>query len=410
MDDGASARVGEERLRELAHLSYGDRHAGNRLVQGDNAAVLTSLDRELRGRVRCIYIDPPYNSAERWVHYDDRLDHDAWLAARARTLRALWPLLRDDGSLWISIDDGSMHYLKVLADEVCGRASFVTTVVWEHRTSRENRRAFSNNHEYLLVYARSPERFGATRNLLRAGPELRARYQSPDDDPRGPWQSGSANAQAGLATPAQFYELIAPNGRRHVPPKGRCWVYTQDRMRALIGSGQVWFGRDGNGVPRLKRYLADARLTVTPETLWGAELAGTTRDAKRHLLSLLPDAEVFETPKPEQLIARVVEIATDPGDLVLDAYLGSGTTAAVAMKLGRRWLGIESGDHVISHCVARLRAVVDGEGGGLSADVGWRGGGGSRSSVTRPRASSWRPRPDARRRRGAPAASPGGRG
>jgi adenine-specific DNA-methyltransferase len=378
VDQAACRRVDEARLHELEHLSYGDRGSGNRLVQGDNTAVLTSLSGELRGRVRCVYIDPPYNSAERWVHYHDKLDHEAWLAARARTLRALWPLLRDDGSLWISIDDGSMHYLKVLADDVCGRASFVTTVVWEHRTSRENRRAFSNNHEYLLVYARDPERFRATRNLISAGAELRARYQNPDDDPRGPWQSVSANAQAGHGTPAQFYELVAPSGRRHVPPKGRCWVYTHERMRALIAAGQVWFGRDGNGVPRLKRYLADARLTVTPETLWTAEFSGTTRAAKRHLLSLLPDSEVFETPKPEQLVARVLEIATGPGDLVLDAYLGSGTTAAAAMKLGRRWLGIESGEHVISHCVARLRAVVDGERGGISADADWHGGGGFR--------------------------------
>jgi adenine-specific DNA-methyltransferase len=371
-------------FQRLDQLSYGDPAAGNQLIQGDNAEVLRLVRGELMGRVRCIYIDPPYNTAERWAHFADRLDHDAWLATRERTLRALWPLLRGDGSLWISIDDGGMHYLKVLADEVCGRENFVTTVVWEHRTTRENRKVFSNNHEYMLVYARDPEQFGAARNLVSAGPELRARYKNPDKDPRGPWQSVSLNAQAGHGTPAQFYELVAPNGRRHVPPPGRCWVYTRERMQEMIDAGEVWFGRDGNGVPRLKRFLSDARLRVTPETLWTADFAGTTLAAKKHLLSLLPDVDVFDTPKPEELIARILEIATDPGDLVLDSYLGSGTTAAAAAKLGRRWIGIEHGDHVVTHCAARLRAVVDGEPGGISATAGWKGGGGFRFLRHRP--------------------------
>lgn len=369
-------RGADQVLSHLAELSCGDARAGNRLIQGDNIQVLRSLASELRAQVRCIYIDPPYNTAERWDHFDDRLSHGAWLLEREQTLRELWPMLREDGSLWISIDDGAMHYLKVLADEICGRQNFVTTIVWEHRTTRENRKVFSNNHEYVLVYARDPERFRATRNHVAAGPQLRARYKNPDDDPRGPWQSVSANAQAGHGTPTQFYELVAPSGKRHQPPKGRCWVYTRERMNALIESGEVWFGRDGQGVPRLKRYLTDSRLSVTPETLWRAEFAGTTRSAKRHLLSLLPHAEVFDTPKPEQLIARVLEIATDPGDLVLDAYLGSGTTAAAAMKLGRSWLGIECGDHAITHCAARLRAVIDGESGGISETAGWPGGSG----------------------------------
>jgi adenine-specific DNA-methyltransferase len=365
-------------MRDLDQLSHGDPAAGNLLIHGDNVEILQLLADELTAQVRCIYIDPPYNTAERWTHFADRLAHQAWLAARERTLRALWPLLSRDGSLWISIDDGGMHYLKVLADQVCGRENFVTTVVWEHRTTRENRKVFSNNHEYLLVYARDPERFGASRNLVSAGPELRARYRNPDDDPRGPWQSVSLNAQAGHGTAAQFYELVAPNGRRHMPPRGRCWVYTRERMQDLIDAGGVWFGRDGNGVPRLKRFLSDARLTVTPETLWKADFAGTTRQAKRHLLTVLPDVDVFDTPKPEQLIARILEIATGPGDLVLDSYLGSGTTGSAATKLGRRWIGIENGNHVITHCAARLRAVIEGESGGISATVGWRGGGGFR--------------------------------
>jgi adenine-specific DNA-methyltransferase len=365
-------------LEHIAQLSYGDRRTENALICGDNLAVLEEIGGDLTGEVRCIYIDPPYNNQERYTHYDDRLGRSSWLESMEATLLALSPLLRDDGSLWISIDDNEVHYLKVLADAVLGHDSFVTTLVWEHRTTRENRRVFSNNHEYVLVYAKDAERFKATRNPVSASPEILARYKNPDDDPRGPWQSISLTAQGGHGTPGQFYDVVAPNGRQHSPPKGRCWIYNEQRMRAAIENGEIWFGRDGNGVPRLKRFLSTARPGMTPSTLWSASFAGTTTTAKRHLLELLPDEQVFDTPKPEELLARIVGIATEPGDLVLDAYLGSGTTAAVAHKMGRRWMGIEVGEHAITHCVERLRRVVDGEPGGISEEVDWAGGGGFR--------------------------------
>lgn len=364
-------------LQHLESLSYGDVGSPNRLIQGDNVEVLSQL-LDLRGAVRCIYIDPPYNTSERWTHYQDGLDHDEWLRARARTLEALWPLLRDDGSLWISINDDSLHYLKVLADEIFGRDKFVSTIVWQHRTTRENRCAFSQNHEYLLVYGKDPDLFRTSRNRVAAGPALLERYKNPDEDPRGPWQSVSVNVQAGHGTPSQFYEFVAPNGKKHSPPKGRCWAYTQERMRQLHANGELWFGRDGNGVPRLKRFLKDVCVELTPETIWPAAVTGTTRQAKRHILSLLPHHAVFDTPKPEPLLGRVIEIASDPGDLVLDAYLGCGTTAAVAHKLGRVWVGIEIGEHAATHCAERLRRVVDGESGGISSAMQWRGGGGFR--------------------------------
>jgi adenine-specific DNA-methyltransferase len=293
-------------LQPLPHLSYGDPNAGNALIHGDNRAVLRSIGGDLTGAVRCIYMDPPYNNSERYTHYDDRDDHASWLEARAATLEAVAPLLRDDGSLWISIDDAQVHYLKVLADRILGRDAFVTTVVWEHRTTRENRRVFSNNHEYVLVYAKDPERFKATRNPVPASPEILARYRNPDGDPRGPWQSVSLNAQAGHGTPAQFYEVVAPNGRRHRPPKARCWIYDEARMRRAIADGEVWFGADGNGVPRLKRFLSDAPAGMTPPTLWTSTFAGTTASAKREALRLLPDSPVFDTPKPEALLARIL--------------------------------------------------------------------------------------------------------
>jgi adenine-specific DNA-methyltransferase len=370
-------------LEDISGLSHGPASVSNRLIQGDNQAVLASLERELSGAVRCVYIDPPYNNREQYGHYDDRGPREEWQASMEGALRRLLPLLSSDGSLWISIDDNEVHYLKVLADQVFGRDRFVTTIVWEHRTTRENRRVFSNNHEYLLVYAMDPELFKARRNLVAPSEEILARYKNPDDDPRGPWQSVSLTAQDGHGTPSQFYDVIAPNGRRHHPPKGRCWIYNEERMSKAIANDEVWFGAKGEGVPRLKRFLSSAPQGMTPPTLWTADFAGTSGGAKREVLKLFPDEQVFDTPKPELLLSRIIEISTDPGDLVLDAYLGSGTTAAVAHKMGRRWLGIEVGEHAITHCARRLRAVVDGEGGGVSEELEWSGGGGFRFQCQR---------------------------
>lgn len=362
-------------LRLVPEFSHGQRDTGNLIVHGENARVLAHLVDKFRGAVRCIYIDPPYNNQERYFHYSDALSHDEWIADLVRRLELLAPFLAEDGSIWISIDDRGVHYLKVAADRVFGRENFVTTVVWQQRTTRENRKVFSNNHEYILVYARNLKRFRGARNKLPTTEEVVRRYKNPDADPRGPWQSVSANVQAGHATDSQFYVLVAPNGRRHDPPRGRCWVYTRERMQREISENNIWFGREGNGAPRLKRFLSNSA-GLTPETLWFASDAGTSDSAKKHLLGLFPVAPVFDTPKPEELIARVLQIATCPGDLVLDAYLGSGTTAAVAHKMGRRYVGIEEGAQAVTHCATRLRAVVEGELGGISSSVGWSGGGG----------------------------------
>lgn len=363
-------------FQRVAKLSYGTRESGNAIVNGENLEVLQALRSVYEGQVRCVYIDPPYNNGEKYTHYSDDLDHAHWLRDMRARLEALSPLLRTDGSIWISIDDREVHYLKMAADSVFGRANFVTTIVWQHRTTRENRRVFSNNHEYVLVYAKDIRKFGLSRNRLPASAELFKRYKNPDNDPRGPWQSISANVQDGHATASQFYTVKAPNGRLHTPPKGRCWIYNKRRMQEAIARGDIWFGRDGRGVPRLKSFLKESTTGLTPPTLWTAEEVGTTLAAKKHLLQIFPQAEVFDTPKPESLVRRILEIASDPGDLVLDAYLGSGTTAAAAHKTGRCYIGIELGEHAVTHCAERLRRVVDGERGGISEDVSWFGGGG----------------------------------
>jgi adenine-specific DNA-methyltransferase len=372
-EGGTSGSV--DRLERVAKRSYGSKNSGNLIIQGDNLRVLEALHAGYAEQVRCIYIDPPYNNRETYNHYDDKLDHETWIREIVSRISILYSFLRSDGSLWVSIDDSEVHYLKVAIDQIFGRKNFITTIVWQQRTTRENRKVFSNNHEYLLVFAKNAKEFAKRRNPIPLTSEVKKRYKNVDSDPRGLWQSVSANVQAGHATKSQFYTVTAPNGTKHRPPNGRCWVYSSEKMKREIAAGNVWFGKTGCGVPRLKRFLKGASRGLTPETIWSADWVGTSDSAKKHLLSLFRDHPVFDTPKPEQLIAQVLEIATHEGDLVLDAYLGSGTTAAVAHKLGRRYIGIEEGQQAVTHCAERLRRIVNGDASGGSGDK-WKGGGG----------------------------------
>jgi adenine-specific DNA-methyltransferase len=361
-------------LRKVSSQSKGPADSGNMLIRGDNLEVLELLAGSHAGKVRCAYLDPPYNNGESYQHYFDSMGHEEWLRVVSARLTSLKALLSNDGSVWISIDDSEVHYLKVAADSIF--ENFIGTIVWERRTTRENRRVLSRNHEYILAYAKNLKLWSKVRNALPITEEISSRYRNLDDDARGPWQSVSANVQDGHATQSQFYRLAAPNGALHDPPPGRCWVYTEKKMQEEIRLNNIWFGRGGNGAPRLKKFLGDRREGVTPATLWAANDVGTTASAKKHLIELFRDSSIFDTPKPEQLIRRILHISTSPGELVLDPYLGSGTTAAVAHKMGRHYVGIESGAHVVTHCVSRLRQVIKGEQGGISADENWHGGGG----------------------------------
>ncbi len=216
----------------------------NRLIFGDNLLALKALEQEFAGKVKCVFIDPPYNTGSAFTHYDDGLEHSIWLSLMRDRLEFIRRLLSDDGSLWITIDDNEAHYLKVLCDEVFGRGNFVANMVWEKRTSRENRRVFSFNHDHLLVYGKSKPEFERIRNPLGLSDDVLSRYKNPDDDARGSWQSVSANAQAGHATASQFYKLKLPSGREIDPPKGRCWLYTKERMGQEIARREylVWCG------------------------------------------------------------------------------------------------------------------------------------------------------------------------
>lgn len=363
-------------LRAHPEWSFGSSGTGNALIQGDNLAVMEALRARGVPDVRCAYLDPPYNNGDTYRHYQDKRGHEDWLASIAARMSVVRDLLTPDGSMWVSIDDAELHYLKVAADGIFGRANFAGTLIWERRVSRENRRVFSRSHEYLLVYAKDLRTWTKARNTLPCTAEVSARYKNPDSDPRGPWQSVSANVQGGHATASQTYAITAPNGQVHVPPKGRAWVYTEERMREERAANNLWFGGAGTGVPRLKCFLADRSGGLIPETLWRGAEVGTTADAKKELLSLFKNDPLFDTPKPEALMERILHISTNPGDRLLDAYLGSGTGTAVAHKMGRAYTGIEEGDHITSHCAPRMQKVVQGEPGGVSRKVGWTGGGG----------------------------------
>lgn len=348
----------------------------NKIIHGDSFDVLDSLNGGYKGKIRCIYIDPPYNNGEKYTHYDDQSSHEEWVDNITSILEKLKPLMSSDGSIWISIDDSEVHYLKVAADKIFGRKNFITTIIWQQRTTRENRKVFSNNHEYILVYSSDKKLFSKSRNLLPITDEILARYKNPDNDSRGLWQSVSANVQAGHAVASQFYEIISPSGKKHSPPNGRCWVYNEGRMMQEIKNNNIWFGKNGDCVPRIKRFLLNAKQGVTPETIWLGKDVGTNKDAKKHILKLFQDKPVFDTPKPEALIKKILDIATDEDDIVLDAFLGSGSTISTAHKMNRRYIGIDIGDHIIEYAVKRLQLVISGESGGVSNDVCWKGGGG----------------------------------
>lgn len=347
------------------------------MLLGDNVPVIEYLNRSLHEAVRCVYMDPPYRNGEVYEHYSDCETHEEWLKGMAALLPRVWSLVSPDGSVWISIDDEEMAYLKVLCDTAFGRGSYVATIVWEHRTTRENRATFSHNHEYVLVYAKDPALFRKTRNKLPA-PEVAARYKNPDNDPRGPWQSVTATAQAGHSVESQYYYVTSPlTGKKHYPPTGRCWIYNENRMLSEIANGNIYFGADGNSAPRVKKFLANTIPTLVPSTIWRADEVGTATDAKKQLLRLLPetDGAVFETPKPEGLLARIISISTNPDDLVLDPFLDSGTTAAVAHKMGRRFIGIDKSARSFEFSRLRLDKVIAGERTGVSREFKWRGGG-----------------------------------
>ena len=359
---------------------HGDTEAENLLIQGDNLLALKALLPFYRGRVKCIYIDPPYNTQSAFEHYDDKLEHSQWLSMLWPRLVLLRDLLAEDGSIWVSIDDREAHYLKVMMDEVFGRDRFIANVVWEKvYTPKSNGRGMSGDHDHVLAFAKSSLWFDCGWNLIPRNDEQSARFKNPDNDPNGPWRTYPLDVRTedGAKREKYRYEVILPSGRVIKPSAGRHWALPQERFNEERTAGNIFFGKDGDAMPTKKVYLKDARDGVIARTWWPYKEVGGNQDAKREVLALFGDSG-FITPKPEGLLQRVLTIASNPGDLVLDSFLGSGTTAAVAHKMGRRYIGIEMGEHAVTHCLPRLQKVIEGEQGGISQAVNWQGGGGFR--------------------------------
>ena len=347
----------------------------NRLIFGDNLLALKALEQEFAGKVKCVFIDPPYNTGSAFAHYDDGLEHSIWLGLMRDRLEIIKRLLADDGSLWITIDDNEAHYLKVLCDEVFGRGNFVANSVWQKKHTRANdAKWFSDNHDHIIIYAKNKENWRP--NLLERTEESRSNYSNPDNDPRGVWASGPCHVK----TPNEkdIYPIVTPSGRKVMPPAGTSWRFSKTKMEELIKESRIWFGENGGNVPRFKRFLTDVKDGFVPLTLWLRDEVGDNQEAKKEVKQFNAE-DVFDTPKPEKLLQRILHLATNPGDLVLDSFAGSGTTGAVAHKMGRRWIMVELGEHCHTHIIPRLQKVIDGtDQGGISKAVNWQGGGGFR--------------------------------
>lgn len=360
-------------LIENPEYSYGDPDNQNMLIHGDNLLALKALEQDYAGKIKCIYIDPPYNTGNAFEHYDDGVEHSIWLSLMKPRLELLRNLLTNDGSIWISIDDDESHYLKVLCDEVFGRKNFVANVIWEKKYSPQNdAKWLSDSHDHILVYAKNKDLWRP--NLLPRTEEMNKRYKNPDNDPRGVWKPSGLDVKTYSAE--YDYPIKTPSGRIVNPPGSSCWRVSKKRFEELVADNRIWFGVNGNNVPSIKRFLSEVKQGSVSKTIWYRSEVGDNQEAKKEIISLNEKGDIFSTPKPERLIQRILILGSNEEDIILDSFLGSGTTAAVAHKMGRRWIGIELGEHAYTHCYPRLKKVVDGEQGGISKAVNWKGGGG----------------------------------
>ena len=385
-DIRAAGRVPYRLLEEVSELGAGDPDTGNMLIQGDNLETLKSLLPFYAGQVKCIYIDPPYNTGSAFEHYDDALEHSKWLAMMWPRLELLRELLSEDGSIWVSIDDREGHYLKVLMDEVFGRGNFVTGFVWRKVDSpNDNKVPITPDHEHVLCYAKT---LAHVTLRQKSDPSILNAYSAIDEASGKPCRDRliKKNGKASLRKdrPSMWFPILAPDGSESWPihDDGReaRWAFSPDGIIRLRNEGRlIWKKRERLGeevwVPYSREFAPNNPSRPNETILLDVK---TSRQAKAHQRELLPDAEIFDTVKPEQLVERILTICTSSGDLVLDSFLGSGTTAAVAHKMGRRYVGIEVGQHAVTHCQPRLSKVIDGEKGGISDSVDWHGGGGFR--------------------------------
>jgi adenine-specific DNA-methyltransferase len=370
--------------------AHGDPAADNMLIQGDNLLALKALLPFYRGRVKCVFIDPPYNTQSAFEQYDDKLEHSQWLSLMHPRLVLLRELIAEDGSLWVTLDDNEAHYFRVLCDEVFGRDNFIIDISWRKRDGPPNDRKVGMVHDHLMVWSRRCEP-GSTKtkaelafNLMQRTEKADAQYQVFDEpngkDTRGPFRKidTTANGKGGRFVESLYYPVTNPyTGEAVYPRKGTCWRHSREEMARLEGEGRLYWGVKGTAkTPMRKLFKSEAKQGMSAPSIW--DDVGLNQHASAEVEKLFGAKAAFETPKPEALLERILRIASNAGDLVLDSFLGCGTTAAVAHKMSRRYIGIELGKHAKELCVPRLEKVIDGESGGVSAGHAWVGGGGFR--------------------------------
>ena len=344
----------------------------NLIIKGNNLIALHSLKKRYAGKVKLIYIDPPYNTGSDSFNYNDKFNHSTWLTFMKNRLEVARDLLSETGSIWINIDDDEGHYIKVLVDSIFGRENFVNTIIWQKKYSPQNdAKWFSDNHDFIHVYAKNKDIWRP--NLLSRSEEMNSRYKNPDNDPRGVWKPGDLSVKR--ITDKDIYEIITPSGRKVYPPKGRSWGLNKETFNEYLNDNRIWFGLEGNNVPSVKRFLSEVKDGVVTQTLWTYNEVGHNQDAKKEIKSIFEGQAAFGTPKPEKLIQRIIQLSSEEGDIILDFFMGSGTTQAVAHKMHRQYIGIEQMDYIDTVSVERLKKVIAGEQGGISKDVEWQGGG-----------------------------------
>ena len=341
----------------------------NLIIKGNNLIALHTLKQQFDGKVKLIYIDPPYNTGKDSFGYNDRFNHSSWLTFMKNRLEAAWSLLRDDGLFWISLSDKEAHYCKMLADEIFDQENFVADVIWNSTKSVTNTAVISNAHTHNLLYAKRFSVLKANRTSFRLPADERM-FSNPDNDSRGKWVADPFQVEG--VRPNQQYEIVNPNTSAVYRPNPGCsWKNEKKVFDELLKDNRIVFGVSGEAGPQRKRFWSEAkeRGRVTT-TLW--KDLPTTTNGTQHLNQLSLN---FKNPKPEGLLERIIQLSTDEGDIVLDYHLGSGTTAAAAHKLNRQWIAVEQMDDAITTSMDRLKQVLTGEQGGISKSISWQGGG-----------------------------------
>ena len=357
-------------LIEDPSKSYGDPKTENMLIYGDNLLALKALEQQFSGTIKCVSIDPPYNTGSAFEHYDDGIEHSFWMSLMKPRLELLKNLLKDDGSIWITLDENEVHYMKVMCDEIFGRKNFIISIVWNSRKSKQNDTLISLAHNHILVYAKNIDKV-----VINRLPIKDEKFSNPDNDPKGDWVADPMDAP-NIRTNLE-YEIINPVTKEiFLPPKGRHWRFTKEKYEEALKNNMILFGKTGKSKPQLKRYKSDAAIKGEASNTWWDD-CGTATEATQELIKLFTKDNLFATPKPERLLQKILILGSNENDIVLDSFLGSGTTSAVAHKMKRKWIGIELGEHATTHCLPRLKQVVSGkDAGGITEAVNWKGGGG----------------------------------